>query len=669
MTVAQRGAERLGYLIATRPTLRRCLLLWFSTNIAALWSVTAAPPAFAATMSGTLNWTGITDSHGVPLGAYYLSTVGTSEAITEAGPGVGTDPQSWMRWLNYAVTTGITHQSVAGWLQAQAALYVVMLTVALWLLRFAMSSTWLYWLATWFRPLFEIIRQLMADLWVFPICLALAITVGAFHILWHRHRGRGWGIILSSFAIGIIGLVLIRDPLTELYSDNGLLNQGRNLGFTVAQAALNNGALVPGGNTAQVHNLTGLIADATVRTPLQLWNFGAPVDGIGSCGQAWSRAIMTGVAEAPARAMASCGAPQALSYAQHLDGGNLAVGAFYGLLGLLFTVFVCYVAYSYVMVAGAAFLNALLAVPAAAVAMIDGRPRRRAWRRLMAFFKHALLVFAYVTYISVAAVIVLKTAAPGGYAAQVNMTHPVALLVLIGLISAVATGLFRWLKRELGDHTRDDLVKTVTELVDHGRSGYDRGRRAVERGHDVYDRGRNRASRRMSGDNDDDDRGAPDEPLTGKPVPGRPPTGGAPTGGRRRGPPRGPTPSAPRGEAASPTGGAAPAASRAGTTATAEEAGAAVVAPEVVAGVAVADAAGRRLHRHGGDSAANNAHDSRRSDARHPDRDAPADGRANTRAPSQTNGDGRHRDESSNDAAPLEDDGDPPVEGRYRTMP
>ena len=311
----------------------------------------------------------------------------------------------------------------------------------------------------------------MADLWVFPICLALAVSVGAFHILWHRHRGRGWGIILSSFAIGIIGLVLTRDPLTELYSDNGLLNQARNLGFTVAQAALNNGALAPGGSTAQLDNLTGLIADATVRTPLQLWNFGAPVDGIGSCGEAWSRAVMTGVADAPARAMASCGAPQALSYAQHLDGGNLALGAFYGVLGLLFTFFVCYVAYSYVMVAGAAFLNALLAVPAAAVAMIDGRPRRRAWRRLMAFFKHALLVFAYVTYISVTAVIVLKTAAPGGYAAQVNMTHPVALLVLIALISAVATGLFRWLKRELGDHTRDDLVKAVTELIDNGPLG------------------------------------------------------------------------------------------------------------------------------------------------------------------------------------------------------
>ena len=62
--------------------------------------------------------------------------------------------------------------------------------------------------------------------------------------------------MLSTFAIGIIGIILTRDPLTELYSDNGLLNQGRNLGFTVAQAAMNNGAIAPGGSQGQLSNLT-----------------------------------------------------------------------------------------------------------------------------------------------------------------------------------------------------------------------------------------------------------------------------------------------------------------------------------------------------------------------------------------------------------------------------
>ena len=54
-----------------------------------------------------------------------------------------------------------------------------MITLALWLLRFAMSSMWLYWLATWFRPLFDAMRQLLADLWVFPLCLTAATRPSA----------------------------------------------------------------------------------------------------------------------------------------------------------------------------------------------------------------------------------------------------------------------------------------------------------------------------------------------------------------------------------------------------------------------------------------------------------------------------------------------------------
>jgi hypothetical protein len=218
----------------------------------------------------------------------------------------------------------------------------------------------------------------------------------------------------------------------------------------------------------------------------------------------------------------------------------------------------------------------------------------------------------------------------------------VAMLVLIALIAAVATGLFRWLKWELGDHTREDLVKTVTELIDHGRAGYDRGRRAVERSQDVYERGRNRFSRRGSADADDDDSGTPDEPLTGKPVPGRPPTGGTSTGGRRPSPPRGPTPSAPTGTAGRAPGTAAPAAPG--------------------AGVAVADAPGRRVHRHGG-KPSTTPHDSPRHHPNAAKRTTPAEGRAGTSA-TTNHRPVRHGDESSEQAAAVDGDGERPVDGR-----
>lgn len=597
-TLGQRAAEWIGYQLATHPPLRRVATLWLTTQLLATWTVVAAPPAAAATLAGALNWTGITDSYGVPAGDLYLSVVSTSEAITQAGPHLDANPASWARWLANAVTTGVSHQTVIELLQAEAAAYIFMITMALWLLRFAMSSTWLYWLTTWFRPLFEVIRTVLAELWVFPICLLFGLGVGAYHIIWHGRKGFGTGIMLSSFAIGILGIALTRDPLTELYSENGLLNQARNLGFSVAQAAYHNGPIAPGGSQVQLAHLTGLIDDATLRMPLQLMNFGQPVDNIGTCANAYSAALLTGQADAPAHAMKTCGAPQALAFAQHLSGANLALGGFFALLGLIFTVFVFYVTYSYVMVSTAAFVNAFLAVIAVGPAMIHGRPRRRAGRRVKQFFKHAGLVFAYVTYTSFAALIVLRMASRGGYADQVGMTHPVARLCMIALVSVVAIGVFWWLKREVGDHTREELTHLVTELGHHARDGYDRGQQAYEHARTLDIR----RNRRRSDDQDPDSGDHPDEPLTGRPVPGRPPGGRPPTAPRGRrsapGPGRPPAPVAPQPGAGRTTAPATTAASGAGaaSSAGAARAGAAVLAPEVVIGTTIAAEAGRRLH-------------------------------------------------------------------------
>jgi hypothetical protein len=62
-----------------------------------------------------------------------------------------------------------------------------MVTMALWLLRFAMSPVWLHWLATWFRSLFDTLQHLVADLYLFPICCC-SPSGSRF---WRR-TSRGW---------------------------------------------------------------------------------------------------------------------------------------------------------------------------------------------------------------------------------------------------------------------------------------------------------------------------------------------------------------------------------------------------------------------------------------------------------------------------------------------
>jgi hypothetical protein len=596
--------EWFGYQLAVRPWLRRVLIFWAATQFLTIWALAAAPRAVAASMNTALNWTGITDSAGVPIGAYFLSTVDTLEAITDGGPDVSLfDPGTWVQWGVHTLTTGITHDTIANWLQVEASIYIFMLTAVLWLLRFSMSSTWLYWLATWFRPIFEVLHRFLTDHHFYAICLVLGIAVGAYHVLARGHHGRGAGIILSAFAIMILGVYLLRDPIGELYSDNGLLNQARGLGFSTAQAALNNGPITAGGSTTQLSHLTSLLVDALVRAPLQIWNFGAVVDNIGSCGPAWSHAILTGVSDAPAHAMQGCGAPQALAYARSIDGSIFALGLGFIFIGLLFAIFVSYVSYSYAMVIGAAFLNAILALFAAGPAMIHGVPRAKARRRLKEFFRHACYVFVYVLYISFAAVIILKTVTPGGYASQVGMNSPVAKLVLVAMLSAVATGIFWWLKKELGDRTRQDLTHAITGTYHHARDGFDRGRRTYNRGRDLTNKARDRFG--STGDAADEEGGS-DGSLTTQPVRGRPP-GGKPATRQPsslRPPSQAPDhtrPSPTKAPAAPAEAGSAGAdAATAGTEAVTvgAEAGATILAPEVAVPVAAAVAVAHHHKQH-----------------------------------------------------------------------
>lgn len=524
---AGRAAEWIGYQLAVHPRLRHVMMIWLCGHLLAVWAVITAPRAAAAPALALLNFTGLTDSRGVPLAAYYLSTVSAAEAIMEAGPDLSINPDSWVRWLSESLTTGLTHNTVAAWLQMQATVYIAMMLSALFLLKFVLSSQWLTWLVTWFRPLFDALQLLVIDLYLFPICLAIGLAVGAFHVVFNNRTGHGWRVILSTVVIGILGFIVTRNPVAELGSEDGMLAQARYVGLDVSSAAIGNAAIAPAG-TDKMTALTQSLVDAMVRAPLQLFNFGTPIDGIGGCAAAWDNAIRSQVTAAPAQAMKTCGAAQQLAYAQQLDGSSLGLGLFFLLFGGAFAFFILYVAYSYVMVACAAFVNAVMLVFAAPLAMIDGAPRQRAWRRFTEFFRHVVLVFAYVLYLSFAAVIVKQISATGGYADQVGMNSPFAKLFLTALVAIAAIGVFAWLKKQLGDQVRQNLTTKVHNTAAAGRAGIERGQR-----HNARAGATMAAAKAASAPPGPEGDGADGEAaLTGQPSPGRSGTGGARSAGR-----------------------------------------------------------------------------------------------------------------------------------------
>ena len=517
--IGGRAAEWIGYQLAVRPRLRRVTMIWLCAHLLTTWAVITAPRAVAAPAITILGFTGLTYSRGVPVSYYYLSTVSTAEKIRETGPGLSLNPDSWVEWLSDSLVTGLTYEGVAAALQMQAALYVTMVALALWALNFVLSLQWLTFLASWFRPLFDALQHLVADLYLFPICLAIGLAVGAFHVVVNNHKGHGWRVILSTVVIGILGFIVTRDPVSDLGTEHGLLAQARRVGLDVSSAAIGNAPIAPG-TADPLRALSASLVDAMIRAPLQLFNFGTSIDGpqFPGCGPAWDSAITSAKrsADGPARAMETCGAAEQLAYAQQLDGSSLGVGLFFLLFGAAFTAFIVYVTYSYFMVAGAAFINAIWLLFAAPLAMIDGAPRQRAWRRFTEFFRHAVLVFAYVLYLSFAAVIVKQISAPGGYAEKAGMDSPFAKLILTALVSVAAIGIFAWLKKQLGDQVRQNLVAQVRSTAAAGRAGMERGQR-----HNARAGATVAAAKAAGAPPSPDPDGTDGEALTGQPRPGR----------------------------------------------------------------------------------------------------------------------------------------------------
>ena len=308
-----RRTDILAVWLAEHPAARRTLTLVLTVHTLALWSLLNAPSAAAATGAAALGWTGLTDTDGVPLGDYFLSLVDTSEAITNNGQGIDLlDPSTIAKWMVAATQVAMTHSLAASWLTTEAAGFVFIIGIALWFLRFALSSSWLVTLAGLGRPLYDAVNNLITQMWLGPIAVTLCVTVGGLHMIRGR-RGRGWAVIGSGALLTVLLLTVFRDPITDLYSDHGLLAIGRATGFQIAQAAAHNGSYAPGQSLdAQLDGLLSQLITAAARHPLQVLNFGMVVDNVGSCRGAWSAAIRAGGGDGdgPAHAMAACGAPR-----------------------------------------------------------------------------------------------------------------------------------------------------------------------------------------------------------------------------------------------------------------------------------------------------------------------------------------------------------------------
>ncbi|WP_067859663.1 hypothetical protein [Mycolicibacterium wolinskyi] len=498
--------DRLAYWLARNPKTRRIATVITLVHTLALWSVVNAPSAAASAGAAALGWTGLRDSYGVPIAAYFVSMVSTPEAALNNGQDISLlDPVSWVKWTGEVIQTGLTHSTAAWWLTSTVGIYVFMVGTSLWLLRFALSTQWLVVIASIARPVYNAVTTVSNQLYLGPTTVTLCAVIGGYHILRGR-AGRGWALIGTGVLFTLLLLTVFADPIGELYSEHGLLALGRETGFAIAQATRGN-PYAPGQSLdAQQNALIGELITSGVRHPVQVVNFGMVVDDIGGCADAYSRALMAANGSGPGPAWAmrginegGCGAPQAFAHAQQLGGGDFVPALLFCLAGLVLSIFLWYVSITNFLVGVKAAYFGTVVGPAFMVGMTGLADRAMAYAKHSAWqlLLHAVELAVYTAFLGIVMVWVgfaLTTSALGNGTISV-----MPRMLIVTLAAMVALLLFRFIEKQFhtdGIGTIAHTIRSATgRLADGSRDRYNAARDGVDEARGLFGRTRRRFGR------------------------------------------------------------------------------------------------------------------------------------------------------------------------------
>jgi hypothetical protein len=385
-------------------------------------------------------------------------------------------------------------------------MFLFVMSVALWFVRFALSTGWLVAIATFCAPVFNAVNALVHNMKLGSIAITICVAIAGFHIL-RGNAGRGWAMVATALMLTVLSITLFRDPITDLYSDNGLLALGRGTGFSIAQAATGTSFASGTSLDSQLDGLMSQVVTAGIRHPLQVVNFGMVVDDIGGCSRAWSNAVIAagGVSgSGPAHAMEQCGAPQALAYAQRLGGSDLSIVVVLGIAGALFAAFFFYVGLSVMLVGIKAGYFGILVGPALLIGLAGfGRSERFAKHCAVELGMHVVQIMVFEIYLAVS-MLGLTWVLTAGTSGSTTSTA-VPRLLLMGLAAALLALGFRFVDRSF--HT--DGLGTIGRQV-HGvwSAGVSAGRRPIDEATAHRDNARKLADRirsgRTTGDTDGD---------------------------------------------------------------------------------------------------------------------------------------------------------------------
>ncbi|MEV2225791.1 hypothetical protein AB0E01_38875 [Nocardia vinacea] len=293
------------WITATR---RRRWIFW---GLVAFFVLVVLPVAFGAVAgaqtdtdtvqssgNNVLGFTNMRDSYGVPVSKYrYVTSDGS---------------------LFHPIVT-----ILAAVLGIMAAFFLLVVVLPIWLFDSAISLGWLDWIRAPLTGAAESFTAQIATTAVF----FLFITLGSFFVSYFVARGlfaKAAFQVATLLVLASFSALFLRDPLGEVFSSDGMLAQGRNVGLSVAAGLNGNKNPNP---AALAETMQQNMVDNFVRHPLQVWNFGHIVDERQACASAWSSGISANSDSQVKKGLKSCGDTAAASAADNPDAGQVGAGA------------------------------------------------------------------------------------------------------------------------------------------------------------------------------------------------------------------------------------------------------------------------------------------------------------------------------------------------------
>ncbi|WP_203338612.1 hypothetical protein [Nocardioides limicola] len=229
--------------------------------------ITARAAAAADGSAGVLDWIVVEDSYGVSIWQYEMSL--DRGGVTAPFKGV------------FAMLVDLSWQA-----------YRAYVAIAIWILDWALGFSWLGWLA---GPVIGLGDALTSVVDQFGLTTVLATITACAAVLWMA-RGRwvlGFFELFLTLVIASLAIGVLANPVDRVAGDEGLLVKTRDASLALAVGLNNGGNLDAEAPAVATRRVTSGLADALLRKPHQLVNFGKILDGT-ECEMAYQDAILAG---------------------------------------------------------------------------------------------------------------------------------------------------------------------------------------------------------------------------------------------------------------------------------------------------------------------------------------------------------------------------------------